>query len=210
MIPLQTELNLYCGCMEEIKRRTLVAKGFIEGHCFTRYKATSIESTYLQLRKILELIALASLVANKGHYARQQEKFANHWHAARILRDLAEINKNFYPVPGKQIIDAKSGKVVAVNSVKEGFLTKDDFIQLYESCGEILHADNPYAKPTDLETYERNAPFWFGKMKTLLNHHQIQLVDSDIQIWCIMQAEDDRRVHAFLMERIEPPGERSR
>jgi hypothetical protein len=191
--------------MEEIKRRTLVAQGLTDGHCFTYYKATSIESTYLQFRKVLELIALASLVANKEHYAREQEKFANHWHAARILRDLAAINENFYPVPGKQIKDPRSGKVVAVDSIKEGYLTKDDFIELYESCGKILHADNPYGDITDLEKYEHDAPVWFDKIRTLLNHHQIQLVDSDVQIWCMMQAENDGGVHAFVMQRMEQP-----
>jgi hypothetical protein len=191
--------------MEEIKRRHLVVNGLIDGSCFTHYKATTIESIYLQLRKILELIALASLVANKDHYARQQQKFESHWHAARILRDLAEINPQFYPTPGKQIRDEKSTAVIAVDSIKEGFLTQNDFVELYESCGKILHADNPYGGVTDLSAYERQAPIWSGKIKTLLNHHQIQLVDSEDQVWCIMHAEHDERVHAYVMERVDRP-----
>ena len=58
-----------------------------------------VETICLQFRKILEKIMLMSLVANKEAYAEQNAKFAKHYHAERIMRDLERINPDFYPVP---------------------------------------------------------------------------------------------------------------
>jgi len=35
--------------------------------------------------------------------------------------------------------------------MKEGFLTKDDFLKVYEKCGRIMHNDNPFASKVDYE-----------------------------------------------------------
>ena len=53
----------YADCMEEIKKRTEVVNGFFTGKCHAMYVQTTAESVSLQIRKILELIALASLAA---------------------------------------------------------------------------------------------------------------------------------------------------
>lgn len=67
---------------------------------------------------------------------------------------LPRLIRSFIQTPGKQIRDEKSTAVIAVDSIKEGFLTQNDFVELYESCGKILHADNPYGEVTDLSAYE--------------------------------------------------------
>ena len=62
-----------------------------------------------------------SLVANKELYAEQNEKFAKHYHAERIMRDLNRINPDFYPVPIKLIKhENKVGEWVKIES---GYLT---------------------------------------------------------------------------------------
>ena len=115
---MKPDVAKYCDCMEEIKRRTNVINGFLRGELSTSYKMTNIESVYLQFRKVLELIALASLVANKDEYAKQQAKFVQHWHAGRILDDLTQVNPQFYPVPGVQVIDKATGKVREVQPLQ--------------------------------------------------------------------------------------------
>jgi hypothetical protein len=187
--------------MEEIKRRTLVVSRLVNRELTTGYAMTDIETIYLQLRKVLELIALGSLIANVDEYSRQQKKFAQHWHAARILDDLEAVNPKFYPIPGVQIEDDTTGKVKAVDTLKDPFLTKADFVTLYEMCGGILHAENPYGQPRDVAKYENEMRVWLDKTVKLLNHHQIQLLDSDVMLWVIMHAENDGRVHGFIMEK---------
>src|SRR6266851_327306 len=141
-------ITLYCGCMEEIKLRVDVVRLFLGGQLST-YLPPLVESVCLQIRKILELIALASLVAVKDEYSRQYQKFAQHWHAGRILRDIEKINPSFYPIPTRQVLDPINGKPFRVENVKEGYLTRNEFVTVYETCAEMLHAKNPFGPPKD-------------------------------------------------------------
>ena len=77
--------------MEEIKRRIKVIDYFLFGSGHSLYEATTLESVSLQLRKILELTAMATLVANKKEYAKVYSNFAKTWNAEYLLKDLARI-----------------------------------------------------------------------------------------------------------------------
>jgi hypothetical protein len=72
------EITKYSNLMEEIKVRMSVFDFFTAGDGHALYKPTTIESTCLQLRKVLELIAMASLVANKEAYSNVHKNFAKH------------------------------------------------------------------------------------------------------------------------------------
>ena len=200
---MNDELTKYCGCMEEIKRRTTAINTILKKECTTAYPATNIEFLCLQIRKILELIALASIVANKKEYAKQYKKFANHWNAKRILTDIEKINPSFYPIPGRQIIDSKTGKVIQIKNIDKGFLTKEEFPAVYDKCSEVIHSSNPYRTQADLKEFDRLIPEWNKKIIKLLNHHQIQLIDSELQLWILMQSKDDGKAHAFIFQRVD-------
>lgn len=191
----------YCGCMEEIKLRTEVLEGFLTGKISAKYLPPTVECECLQFRKILELIALGSLVAHKEEYSKQREKFAQDWHAARILKEVEKINPAFYPVPTRQVRDPTTGRVRATEDVKEPYLTRSDFVVLYDKCGDLLHAANPFGRAKDYEGFARSAIPWLSKIKTLLNHHQIQLADKDTQLWVLMVSKDDAKAHAAIMKR---------
>ena len=64
------DIVLYCDLMEEIKRRMSVIDFYLSGGGHALFEPTTIESIGLQLRKILELIAMASLVTNKKEYSK--------------------------------------------------------------------------------------------------------------------------------------------
>lgn len=124
------EVATYCNLMEEIKRRNEVIQAYLSGHLNCLFRAVTVETEALQLRKILELIALGSLVANKSEYAKQYEKFASHWHAGRIMRDVESINPKFYPEPFREIPSQSQGVKNDLVPMTEGFLTKKDFISV--------------------------------------------------------------------------------
>ena len=92
----------YADCMEEIKKRKVVVDGFLSGTCHTMYVQTTAESICLQIRKILELIALASLAANSAEYERYSRNFRRDWNGKRILETLEKANPRFYPQPTKR------------------------------------------------------------------------------------------------------------
>ena len=43
------------------------------------------------------------------------------------------------------------------------------------------------------------------KICQLLNHHTIQLVDEDSQLWVLMQAMDDGKVHVYEFQAVLSP-----
>jgi hypothetical protein len=82
-------------------------------------------------------------------------------------------------------------------------LTKDELQSLYGQCGNYLHRGSirkllgKWEPTLDFEKIS----VWNSKIVTLLNHHQIQTSQSDIQIWVLMQAEDGS-VHWSIMKQI--------
>ena len=190
-------INLYCDVMEEIKRRTSVVWSFLNGKSSTIYKATTIESACLQVRKILELIALASLVANKTEFAAQNEKFAKVWNARLILNDIERLNSQFYPKPIREVPSAKPGILNDLQDITDGFLTKEDFLKVYEKCGAMMHSDNPYGGKTDYQYYDKSLPKWMEKIRVLLNSHIIRLINGENFYLIHMKEDRDDKVHGY-------------
>ncbi len=198
----QQYINKYAECMEEIKKRTEVIRAFLDGRCNALYKQTSAESICLQVRKILELIALASLVANKEEYAKNRANFSKDWHAKKILQSIEEINPKFYPSPSTQILDEVTGKLLEAKPIKSGFLTRKDFENIYDRCGGLLHAQNPFSASKDIDNFLKMVPAWLEKIKVLLNHHHAQLVQEDLQFWVVMQSKTDGKVQVSLFQKV--------
>lgn len=185
----------YIACMEEIKKRTNVVMGFVRGEINSKYIITTAESAALQIRKILELIALSSLVANHEQYSTQRANFRKDWNAKRILETLARVNPKFYPVPTKQV-RISEGRY-NTPKIKSGYLTQKDFIELYGQCSAMLHSTNPFSEQ-DIDArmfLSKKAPDWMNKIIVLLNHHHVFPVDDSRMYIVLMQAENDGKVH---------------
>ena len=195
--------SLYADCMEEIKRRTEVVNGFLTRKCNAMYVQTTAESVALQIRKILELIALASLAANRSEYAKHRRHFYEDWNAKRILDTLKKANPSFYPTPKKQVVDQDSGRVVSLEEITSGFLTINDYITLFDACSDILHAENPFSRTQNPEAFMASVREWMEKIRVLLNHHTIQLIDEDKQLWVLMKSKTDGKAHVWEFERVD-------
>jgi len=203
-------IDKYCGVMEEVKRRTEAVRCFLTGKCNTPYRATTLETIYLQFRKILELIALGSLVVNKKEVEKHKQKFDKWWHAERILKDVEKLNPDFYPKPIRDSDGSADKRIIPyeISPVKDGFLTREDFAKLYDICGEILHVDNPFGNKVDYSKYEKEMIGWLKKIMTLLNSHTIRLLN-DRNLYIIhMQESKDDRVHGYTFEPVEMEGSR--
>lgn len=169
------DITKYVDLMEEVKRRIVVVNALLAEKPGLPYPATTVESLFLQLRKVLELIALGSLVANREEYSKVYAEFSKSWNARLLLRDLERVNPDFYP----RALLATPGQTpeVKVHFVDEpDALTKDDFLKLYEKSGAILHAGNPFGSQVDYNYYVTSAPAWRDKVVALLNTHMFHLV----------------------------------
>ena len=77
-------LSLYCQHMEQIKLRVNNAAKVVNKSIVFENDLLAYEYASVQLRKILELIAFSSLVANRGIYS-EAHKILNNIGAQRIF-----------------------------------------------------------------------------------------------------------------------------
>jgi hypothetical protein len=168
----------YCTMMAEIKGRTWLIKELGEGGVPWLPQPARVECVYLQLRKVIELIAIGSLLANAEAFSRVQSNIQKYWHAKNLLEDIEAINPDFYPRPIIQKPSQRPGIKMDWNARKDDFLTKDRFITLYDKCGSIMHARNPFAPEPDYQKLDDQAPKRYLWIVNLLNAHLIRLTGS--------------------------------
>ena len=190
-------LNLYIMQMKEIKHRLDVIDYFLSERDHALYKPTTVESMCLQIRHVLELIAFASLCANQAAYSAIHKDFASHWNAELLLRDIARLNPEFYPVPKLELPSSTLGVKNHLEDLKDGFLTKEDFVVAYKKCGAMMHARNPYGSKIGHHYFEKAIPVWRDKIISLLNNHSVK-VHGHPGFWLIhMHEERDNEVHGY-------------
>ena len=199
-------IHLYATQMREIKRRTEVIDFFLHKGGHALYQPTTIESICLQFRKILELIAFSSLIANKDRYAAVHKNFESHWNAELLLKDLSRVNADFYPKPIDEKPSQALGVVNELVPITDGFLTQEDFVHIYKKCGGMMHAANPYGSKTGVHYFEKSFPTWRSKLIRLLNCHQVHLV-GETGFWLIhMKENGDDEVHFYQFGLVEKHG----
>lgn len=176
-MPHSPDIAAYVAIMKEIKRRTAVVHDLLSERLTVMYPVTQVETMVLQVRMILELIALASLAANKTIFEEQAKKFDKHWHPAKILKDIEGLNPGFFPHPIKEAASQQPGVVNALVEVKEGYLTRRELIETHGRCGDILHAKNPYGTSGNYKQFRDQVSVWIGRIIALLNTHQIRLLN---------------------------------
>ena len=199
---MDPDIQAYTSVMEEIRRRTTLVSALFSNQVTVMYKATQVESMVLQVRMITELIALASLAANKEIFEENQRKFEKHWHPSKILKDVEGLNPSFYPKPILEVPSSTAGVKRDLVAVTTGFMARDELIEVHGRCGSALHAQNPYGKARDYGAYENMIPTWMERIMRLLNCHQIRLLDSERLYVVHMKEPQDDRVHMYTFERV--------
>jgi hypothetical protein len=163
------------------------------------YRATQVESMVLQVRMIAELIAFASLAANKQVFEENQRNFEKSWNLAKLMKDIQKLNPGFYPRPILEVPAKKPGITNDLVDVTSGFMEREELVEVHGRCGGVLHARNPYGDPIRYEDFEVLIPIWMEKIRVLLNSHVIQLFgNTRLYVVHMKEAHDDRvRVHTF-------------
>ena len=191
----------YQNCMNEIVRRDLAIREILNENLTTSYPITNIEFMALQLRKILELIALANLVANIEQYEKARKSFMRDWNPKRIIDQISSLNDKFYPI--SIIRETDENGDYKWKEKQEGILTKEDYFNCLNFTSELLHAKNPFSLSlkTTIEEYKISIFNYISKIAALLNEHIIYLVNGDI-LNCIMRSENTNKAHAIYFKRI--------
>ncbi len=189
------DIEVYIKIMEEIKRRVDVVLRLHKGELFVEYRATQVESMILQVRKILELIALASLSANKSIFEQNRKKFEDHWRPKDIIKDIESINPEFYPIPVEERPSGENGVRGELVYVETDFMDREKLLFVYSECNRCLHVPNPYGDGIDYDYYMEKIPVWVNWVVRLLNTHKIVLLNDDVIYVVQMEVKGDNRVH---------------
>lgn len=158
------------------------------------------ETVALQFRKIIELIALASIAANEEKYAEVREQFRCDWHARRIFDQLHEINPRFYPTPIAGLSDpAYEGAASVIEEHFSGYLSLEEAISLYDRCSAILHAENPFGRKIDYDETISWINTIIPLLKVLLENFWVHLSPADraFCVWMYFEQEKDIDVALF-------------
>jgi lysyl-tRNA synthetase class 1 len=196
--------GLYCDLMEEVKTRHSVIESVLGGKVSLPAVVAS-ELCYLQLRMICELIALACLAAHGDIEATRKGKLFKAYNADQIIKDLGRLHPDFYPHPTRQIVNEK-GVPVRVVPITSGYLTKEELLNLYAECGSELHrgsikniTSDALEDQPDVNVIRNH----IEKIVTLLNHHHLQLIDPEFQLWVLMKGKETGRVRFAVMKKVD-------
>jgi len=156
----------YSQVLSEIRERLLSAE--------ILSKETSIvfvESTALQIRKILELIAYLSVLVNVEKLNHQEQ---NEWHPKKIIEALNIKTTVFYPLPSHIFPpNETNGQPTLVPFGYGCALSQNEFLDAYSKCGKILHAQHPFKEKQDIDQYFIDHKNVLKKTKELLQSHTI-------------------------------------
>lgn len=192
----------YASLMEEIHLRLEVVDPYLKKQQQGKHPGIDFEFVCLQLRKILELVAFGSLVANHNAYSATHKDFASHWNAKLLLRDMARINPHFYPVPVKELPSGSPSIKASYVPITSGFLTQADFVKAYDRCGSVLHALNPYKWDHDRHDFGPQIPAWRNNIVALLNRHLIVFPDHPVW-WVVSMGRGPGQVTCFELGPLE-------
>ena len=186
--------------MVEVKLRLATLDTSLNPPSYPVHPDAYVEFAHLQLRKALELIALASLVSNRAAYTATYQNFEKARDARLIFRDLERINGKFYPVPAVEVRSSQPGVQWHLDIFKEEYLTKSKFLKLYERCGSVLHTQNPYGAKRNLAAYISDISTQRRLIASLLNVHTIELAGVDDR-YLVHMNDSDGNVHQYTLTR---------
>ncbi len=170
--------------MEDAKRRIGCLRRIASDDLSLGDDRLNWELSALQLRMVLESIAFASLSAHRDAYSRVHAKFATHWKAALLVKELAAIHPQFYPQP-MRLDRLKEGGIRHFARV-EGYLSQEEFVELYDVCSQLIHMHNPFGDLTPISIRLTLAE-WVGRIQGLLDTHFIQMHGIN-QLWVVQMA----------------------
>lgn len=184
--PENSLIYMYLDHMEEVKKRLSQAEDILATVQSEEPSLSHFELMGLHIRKTLELIAFASLAANKERYAEVYQEFQGHWNAKRLLSNLHKVNTDFYPKPIELVRDDPDDLILV--EVPDGYLTQDEFVELYGYASQAIHVQNPFRPPRFDSRYSFTE--WLDRIVGLLRIHQIRLVETS-SYWIVQFASSE-------------------
>ncbi len=184
----KASLVIYLRCLEEAKQRLAFAERFAvatSGH-----PRINTESACLQIRKALELIAYAAIAPHTAKYeawrrqAEQSKDFRKDYNGKKILNSLAKLNPDSYPRP--LVPPVQRDGAWHFDFYRGEYLTKKRYEELYDRCGVLLHADNPWGQDKQYTSFVAVLPNYVKLTRNLIELHSVIIEhDQGTAAWVI-------------------------
>jgi len=210
--PTEEEQHEYANLLAQVKGRLGAAYFFLSdvgndqiGGLLGR--PYPMECAALQLRKVLELLLLGSLITNRSALS-QSEKALSRKKADEASKLVEKLNPAFWPNPVRQA-PGRLGASWQLKPVADGFLRREEYGRAFGLVSSWAHARNPLAAPLDPDRGRADLSNLEQKLRRLVNHFTVGLVDRDAMLVCQMSAfprgvdmVGDGRVQVVLFERM--------
>jgi len=191
----RVDLSRYCSCLTEVRSRIDLADRIVAAAANINDQEVVAEILGIQLRKSLELVALATLAAHRESYEEAYTGIESEWNAKKIFKLIARLHPDFYPTPIRfGGLDAQGHK--RFDKLTSGFLTRDQFVSIYDQLGGVLHAWNPHRREPRRVGQGIAFKKWFSLLDKLLALHYFHLPNDDSIYVCELRCADGMvRVH---------------
>lgn len=176
-------IEMYLEIMYEFKQRILLVGTMCENMYMVNKSASivEIENICLQIRKLLELIAMSSLIMNKKAFEEVGQKFEKMWNAKYILKDIKRIHENYFPISISGTLHEDYDGKMKMDDIDYEVLTEEDFCSIYDKCGKALHVPNPFlSNDTMIKEFWDNIPKWLDLILLTMNKHIVFLYGTDL------------------------------
>ena len=148
-----------------------------------------IESICLQLRMMIEDIAVACVIANADEIPDLARGLRGEYRPTLILKGLEKLNLKCYPTPIVENVEGSHGNFRDTHERTEGdWLTRDEAVEEYGRLSNVLHRNlKAYdGNPVDYLELYRKCGYLEYKIRNLLSHHHITVLDEDTMYRVLM------------------------
>lgn len=210
-------VSLYCSFMDHVKFRLETLKSAINSANEQKesderrrreYSIVMAELCYLQVRKICETTALATLVAHNQLPTAASNKFTKNYNADAILGMLAKLNENGFPLALRELPESNDGDR-KLEFITDGIIGRKDLKQIYNRCHVVLHQGNlrDIIEKKEVKLDFQELTKFHNQFAELLKHHLVPLPEFEKVLICILHPKDTGECQAVLLAAKPLPGE---
>lgn len=167
--PTRDDVDAYRGVLNDIGGRLGLVRGLLRDAIDIAHQ----EWVAVELRIVLELIVMGSLVTNREAISKVSSvlKIKGVTEAQKIVE---RVNREYWPTPmaGTRRAD---GTLVGESLVATEFLRKADWGREYGFLSELVHAWSPYDSPRDVAADVARLQSLSDRVEVLLRQHVIVL-----------------------------------
>lgn len=198
MIAENHRAALYCSALDEIRARLTVVRRVCRQDVTLGAEQFDYEIVAVNLRKILEHVAFGTLTANQSAYEAAHNDVQRVWRAKQLLERLEKIHKDFFPHPlAAPLIRYEHGRRhLHFDDLASGFLTRAEFVELYDACSQVIHSKNPFSGATGIN-FIRHPLEWADRINQLLAFHRFRLAGFP-QLWMGELEGPDGKAHVSI------------